>query len=195
MHPCVRSRCSFPARNVERSFRRKDGTFLFKSEVLRLKLERWTKPGESGNGLSEGIGHVQRTKGGVTSTPARLPLRGPTIDHAQLGSLEEIQKPGEADFVTELIDLFLEEAAADLKALHQAFLKQDAGGIARVAHRLKGSSANMGATQMAALAEELEDNDATKDPKKLLALEDEFELVREALKIERKETELTLPTK
>ena len=166
-----------------------------KSEVLRLKLERWTKPNESGIGLSEGIDHAQRTRGSVTSTPPRLPPRGSSIDHAQLASLGEIQKPGEADFVTELIDLFLEEAASDLKALHQALLKQDAVDIARVAHRLKGSSANMGATQMAALAKELEGKDPAKDARKLVALQNEFELVREALKLERKETELALPTK
>ena len=166
-----------------------------KSEVLRLKLERWTKPGESGNGLSEGIGHAQRTRDNVPSTSPRLPPRGPSIDHAQLASLAGIQEPGEADFVTELIDLFLEEAASDLKALHRALLKHDAVEIARVAHRLKGSSANMGATQMAALAEELEGQDSATDERKLVALENEFELVREALKIERKEMELTLPTK
>jgi hypothetical protein len=53
----------------------------------------------------------------------------------------------------------------------------------------------MGATQMAALAEELEGKDPAKDARKLAALEKEFELVREALKIKRKETELTVPTK
>ena len=92
-------------------------------------------------------------------------------------------------------EAFLEEATADVIALHQALLAHDAVGIARVAHRLKGSSANMGATQMAALAEELEGKDPAKDARKLAALEKEFELVREALKIKRKETELTVPTK
>ncbi|MEP6913696.1 MAG: response regulator, partial [bacterium] len=166
-----------------------------KSEVLRLKLERWTKPGESGNGLSKVIAHAERTKRSPTSTPPRLPLRGPTIDHDQLASLEEIQKPGETNFVTELIDLFLEEAFSDLKALHQAILARDALEIARVAHRLKGSSSNMGAVKMASLAEELEGKDPVKDARKLAALEKEFELVREALKIKRKEMELTVPTK
>ena len=148
-----------------------------KSDVLRLKLERWTKPGESGKGLSEGNEPAQHTRGSV-------------IDQAQLASLREIQQPGEADFVTELIDLFLNEATSHLKALHEALMTDDAVEIQRVAHRLKGSSANMGATQMAALSEELESKDPAKDASELLAqLENEFELVREALKAERKETE------
>ena len=166
-----------------------------KSEVLRLKLERWTKQGESGNGLSEIITHAQPTHASTTITPPRLSLREPSIDHDQLASLEEIQKPGEADFVTELIDLFLEESTSDLKALHQALSNHDEAGVARVAHRLKGSSANMGAMQMASLAEELEGKDPAKDAIKLAALEKEFVLVREALKIKRNETELTVPPK
>ena len=146
-----------------------------KSDVLRLKLERWTKPvGRSGKGSHAG------------SEPA-LHARTSVIDQAQLASLRAIQQPGEPDFVTELIDLFLHEAASDFQVLRDALLRVDALEIQRVAHRLKGSSANMGATQMAALSEELESKDPAKDASELLAqLENEFELVREALKAERK---------
>ena len=111
------------------------------------------------------------------------------IDQAQVTSLRGLQQPGEADFVTELIDLFLNEATSQLKALQEALVKDDAVEIQRVAHRLKGSSASMGAMQMAALFEELESKDPGKNVKDLLAqLENEFVLVREALKAERKET-------
>jgi HPt (histidine-containing phosphotransfer) domain-containing protein len=144
-----------------------------KSDVLRLKLDLWTKPGESGKGVGEGNETTQHTRGDV-------------IDQAQLASLREIQQP---DFMTELIDLFLNEATSHLKVLREALIRDDAVEIQRVAHRLKGSSANMGATQMAALSEELEGKDPAKDARKLLAqLENEFALVREALKAERKET-------
>jgi HPt (histidine-containing phosphotransfer) domain-containing protein len=70
--------------------------------------------------------------------------RGGVIDQAQLASLREIQQPGAADLVTELIDLFLNEAASDLKALHDAIVIADAVEIKRLTHRLKGSSANIG---------------------------------------------------
>ena len=111
------------------------------------------------------------------------------IDQAQLTSLRELQQPGEADFVTELIDLFLDEATSQLKALHGALMKDDAVEIQRVAHRLKGSSASMGAMQMAALFEELESKDPARDAREILAqLDNEVELVRAALNAERKET-------
>jgi two-component system, sensor histidine kinase and response regulator len=147
-----------------------------KSEVLRLKLELWTKPRRSRNGLSP------------ESQPA-VRAGSNLIDQAQLASLRAIQQPGAVDFVTELIDLFLNEANSDFEALRAASARDDGDEIRRVAHRLKGASANMGITQMAALSEELEHKDRAKDAKDLLTqLENEFELVREALKSERRET-------
>jgi CheY-like chemotaxis protein/HPt (histidine-containing phosphotransfer) domain-containing protein len=159
-----------------------------KSDALRLKLERWAKPDESRKALTEEKETADQTSDSVTDTPTRLPRREPPIDQVQLASLREIRQPG-VDFVTELIDLFLNEATSHLKALHEAVMKHDAVEIQRMAHRLKGSSANMGATQMAALSEELESKDPAKDAGGLVAqLETEFVLVSEALKAERKET-------
>jgi PAS domain S-box-containing protein len=156
-----------------------------KADVLRVKLERWTKPGESGKGLSaasELNGPARDTRAGV-------------IDQAQLADLRAIQQPGQADFVTELIDLFLNEATPHLRALHEAVMRDDAAEILRVAHRLKGSSGNMGATRLASLAAEFESKDPAQDKRELLAqLENEFALVREALNAERTETEEDLLT-
>jgi HPt (histidine-containing phosphotransfer) domain-containing protein len=84
-----------------------------------------------------------------------------------------------------LIDLFLNTASLDLKAMHKALIMGDVFEIRQLAHRLKGSSANIGATQMAALSEALERNDAGQDERKLCALESEFVQVREALEAER----------
>jgi signal transduction histidine kinase/CheY-like chemotaxis protein len=150
-----------------------------KSEVLRGKLERWTGPREkesSDAGLNES--DVEDTKINV-------------IDSSQLATLREMQEPGHADLVTELIDLFLEETKSQLKGLHKAHVRNDAKEIRRVAHLLKGSSASVGATQMVALYQELEQEDqADRNTEVLLArLVQEFELVCAALKAERKETE------
>ena len=150
-----------------------------KSELLRLKLERWTRPGKesSAAGLNEDT--VPAEDGEVSA-----------IDLSQLAALRLIRQPGRPNLFTELIDLFLDEATSDLKALHQAVMTGDAVEIQRAAHRLKGSSANVGATQLAALSGELESRDPAKDASELMSqLENEFELVREALKAERKETE------
>ncbi len=140
--------------------------------------------------------------GGVTSSSAQMAAEpgcpdrtsaldrsGRHIDQNQLASLREIQQPGKTDFVTELIDLFLRESSFHLKVLREAVTKGERDEIERMAHRLKGSSANMGVMQMAALCEQLESKDPAKDTRGLLVqLEEEFALVRELLKAERKET-------
>ncbi|HXM36196.1 MAG TPA: response regulator, partial [Pyrinomonadaceae bacterium] len=151
-----------------------------KSEVLRSKLERWTRPlGKelSGAGLNEGNVSAECTRVSV-------------IDFSQLAALKLIRRPGRPHLFRDLIDLFLNEATLDLKALHTALMRDDTVELQRVAHRLKGSSANIGAPQMAALSKELECKHFARDAGDLLAqLENEFELVREALRAERKETE------
>ena len=114
---------------------------------------------------------------------------GNVLDKSCLNSLREVQRPGEADFVTELIDLFLVEVTLQLEALHEALRNADAFEIERLAHRLKGSSASLGATQLAALFSELEGKDSFAGARDVMAqLEREFELVREALKAERRGT-------
>lgn len=147
-----------------------------KADVLRLKLEQWVKPRESGKRLKSQIKPTQSVNSGV-------------IDQAQLAMLREIQQPGEADFVTELIDLFLTEAVLDLKGLHEASLRDDAVEIQQLTHRLKGSSANLGATQMSILCGVLETKGPSTDATDMLKeLENEFGLVRTALTAERRET-------
>ena len=110
------------------------------------------------------------------------------ISRAVLESLRKLQQPGEPDFVVELIELFLHETAANLKALRSALLRNNATEARRLAHLMKGSSANMGASRMAALYEELERKElglgtCWRDSQELiLNLEDEFRQVGEAFR-------------
>ena len=134
-----------------------------KLDVLRLKLQLWAKRSKS---------------------------QCSVIDQTQIASLREIQQPGDPDLLTELIDLFLHEAASDIKALAKALQMSDAAEIKRLTHRIKGSSANMGASGMAAISAKLETSESASDSSVLLTqLENEFELVRNAFMAERKETE------
>jgi CheY-like chemotaxis protein len=146
-----------------------------KSDVLRLKLEKWSKPNGTGKQLVKAKTPVERRQRSV-------------IDRAQIDSLREIQQPGAADFVTELIDLFLKEAGLHFVALREALSAENAVEIQRLSHRLKGSSANMGAMQLSALLENLEGIGAAKGASDILVqVENEFGLVRDALNAERKE--------
>ena len=147
-----------------------------KSEVLRLKLERWTTP--EGKGLFEEV--LNEGNGSAAD-------RADVIDLSQLASLRDIEGPEHAHFFTDLIDLFLDETESQLKGLHAAHSQNDDTAIRQVAHHIKGSSANIGATQMVVLLGQLEESGrSNEDTETLLGkLDQEFELVRAALTAER----------
>jgi two-component system sensor histidine kinase/response regulator len=150
-----------------------------KFDVLRRKLEQWIKPaGEPSVCGRSSEGNVVVDKGKPSA-----------LDLSVLAGLREIQQPGKPDLVTELIDLFLEDSAVHLKVLREAVSKNHTKEVRRVAHLLKGSSANVGAGPMAALYESLEKSEFKNgDAATLLVkLEHEFERVKKALRAERRQ--------
>jgi HPt (histidine-containing phosphotransfer) domain-containing protein len=64
---------------------------------------------------------------------------------------------GDPEFVRELMDLFMEDARERVEELRSAVTGQDADAVARSAHKLKGSSSNVGAMRVSELAKILED--------------------------------------
>ncbi len=148
-----------------------------KSDVLRRKLEQWLEP----------TGEPSDCEG--STEPNEVVDRGQltALNPAVLAGLREIQQPGEPDLVTELIDLFLEDTATQLKVLSGAVLKNNTAEMRRVAHLLKGSSANIGAERLAAIYASLEKTEFRNgDAGVMLAkLEREFRRVDEALRAER----------
>jgi two-component system sensor histidine kinase/response regulator len=115
------------------------------------------------------------------------------INLTVLEGLKKFQQTGEPDFVTELIDLFLSDTAVQLESLRGAVSKNDVAEVRRLAHLVKGSSGNIGATGLADLCHEMEKLDlGTCAPgsygRTLLNLEDEFRQVSEAFKAQRQET-------
>ena len=146
------------------------------SAALGQKLARWTKKAR------------ERAVKVADAPHAAQPEPEGVIDQIQLLSLRDISDSGVTDFATVLIDLYLDEVPSTLKALHAAVVKQDLLGIQKEAHSLKGMSANVGATKMAALSQALESDDPDKDLRQLLVgLEHEFEMVGTALIAERRE--------
>ena len=149
-----------------------------RSESLRLTLERWITPAGSGEGAKVGEG----------SKKSHEPTRG-VLDQARLAIVRQAFEPGAADALAEVIDLYLDEAASQLKGVDEALTREDVADVKRLTHRLRGSSAVMGATRMAALCGELESHDQGQDGRALLGqLEVELGLVREALGAERNKT-------
>jgi CheY-like chemotaxis protein/HPt (histidine-containing phosphotransfer) domain-containing protein len=113
---------------------------------------------------------------------------GESIDQTVLAGLRGLQQPGAPDLLSQLIELFLGDAAPRLAGLAQAVAQGDAHALERQAHTLKGSSANIGARRLARLCEDLEllgrSGELGRAPGVLTELEAEFDRVRAALRAE-----------
>lgn len=76
-----------------------------------------------------------------------------TIDRA---TFSELQEAAGADFVTELVQTFMEEAPVMLRELRDAQAAGDADSFRRAAHSLKSNSLTFGALTLGAMAREQE---------------------------------------
>lgn len=63
---------------------------------------------------------------------------------------------GEKQIVASLLSKFVEELTSDLAASEQAVVDRDAEALRQIAHRVKGTSANLHALMLSAAARELE---------------------------------------
>ena len=77
----------------------------------------------------------------------------PVIDKA---TFEELKQMSGADFINELIDAFLEDAPNMISQMQTALVAKDVESFRRNAHSLKSNANTFGATELAALAKELE---------------------------------------
>ena len=63
---------------------------------------------------------------------------------------------GDKQIVASLLSKFVDELTADLAASEQAITDQNAEALRQIAHRMKGTSANLHALMLSAAARELE---------------------------------------
>jgi HPt (histidine-containing phosphotransfer) domain-containing protein len=149
-----------------------------KPEELEAVLLRWISEQKAEAAIPEGTVHDSTTSDGTV---------GP-LDPDVLQSIRQVQEHGEPDLLTELANLFLEDAPQQLEVLRKALDDGDASSVKRVAHTLKGSCGNMGAKRMAAVCAELQDiarsGDLARAPVLVEYLQAEFARVRQALEAE-----------
>ena len=92
---------------------------------------------------------------------------------------------GNHDGVRSLLELFVDELSADLNASTIAIEANDRASLQQIAHRLKGTSANLTAPMLSAVASELEQSCKEADDAQLLAnhrqMIEEATLLREAI--------------
>ena len=89
----------------------------------------------------------------------------------------ELQDAAGAEFVTELVDTFLEEAPVMLAELRSALAAQQADTFRRVAHSLKSNCNTFGATRLGAMARDLEAGGMAGGAAPLDVLEAQYKLV------------------
>ena len=78
-----------------------------------------------------------------------------SVNHELLDGFKDLQQPNEPNIVTELIDLFVEDADKRIEAIKQAAERNDWHTIKEQAHGLKGSSGNIGANRIHELSNRL----------------------------------------
>src|SRR4026209_223163 len=77
----------------------------------------------------------------------------PVIDQT---AFEELKQISGEDFINELIDAFLDDAPNMIKSMQSALDSKDLESFRRNAHSLKSNANAFGATELGALAKELE---------------------------------------
>jgi HPt (histidine-containing phosphotransfer) domain-containing protein len=76
----------------------------------------------------------------------------PILNPHAIQALRDLSPEGGEDFLRELITIFLDDTPRQLAELEAALARQDAAGVMRAAHTIKGSSGNFGAAEFARLA-------------------------------------------
>ena len=83
--------------------------------------------------------------------------QAPTLDNGILENLRALQVDGEPDLLTQLVNLYLNDAPMHMAAISAAIAAADAPALRQAAHAFRGSSANLGAATLADMCGELEE--------------------------------------
>lgn len=107
------------------------------------------------------------------------------LDSSRLEKLRRLQEATGRNILTEVVDLYRTDTPERLDRLRRCLAEGDAGEAERLAHSIKGSSANIGAHLVMALAAEVEQDLANGSTDqvdgKLVRLESEVERACQAL--------------
>jgi HPt (histidine-containing phosphotransfer) domain-containing protein len=109
------------------------------------------------------------------------------LDARVIQELKDLQRPGGGDMFRELVGIFLAEIPARITGIRDAIRRRDVEAMASEAHRLKGSSQQMGATALVQLCNRIEAvgrRTRLADHALLAETEHEAERVRLALQFE-----------
>jgi PAS domain S-box-containing protein len=122
--------------------------------------------------------------------PNGRPSAEHAVDPDSIAALRKLRRADGPDPVVELIDLFVRDTPARIAEMRLAATQYDHTRLAAEAHNLKGCASSIGAHQMATFCGELEERAEAKAiqvaTRLLQKVADEFERVRAALELEKK---------
>ena len=117
------------------------------------------------------------------------PLQSSALDTEVLQAFRKAMGEDASVFLTQLIDIYLEESPDLLQGMATAVTQNDAEAMKQTAHTLKSSSAALGAIALAKLCEELEkigNSKTTTGGSEILSqIQSEYKRVKAALPLER----------
>ncbi|HTU68251.1 MAG TPA: response regulator [Steroidobacteraceae bacterium] len=90
-----------------------------------------------------------------------------TLDHSAIEAVRQLDPDGQDRLLQRLIALYRDDSSQLLADIDNGLKTSDADAIARAAHTLKSSSANLGATNVAAIARQIEHSARSGDIKDL----------------------------
>lgn len=80
----------------------------------------------------------------------------PLVDQQSIANLRELNPGDNDEFLREIIGIYLEDTPARIAELEESLAGGDTARFTRAAHSIKGSSSNLGAMAVRAIAETLE---------------------------------------
>jgi len=109
----------------------------------------------------------------------------PIIDPIALKNLQELSPDDGGVFFRDIVGIFLADTPLRIAELEESFRSADAPKVTRAAHSIKGSSANLGADRLRAVAERVERESQDKPIAQLAPIlaevREEFALARDEL--------------
>jgi len=92
----------------------------------------------------------------LPSKVSRSAMNKVTLDHAAIDAVRQLDPDGNDRLLARLIALYRDDSSQLLADIDMGMKNGDAEAVARAAHTLKSSSANLGATNVAAIARQIE---------------------------------------
>lgn len=131
---------------------------------LEQVLTRWVSDKRAGGVAGAGAASAEPSRQsesgsqvlGKTQAGKDTSVEPAVVEQAALAAIRALQRPGHPDIVVRVLNQYVETSPEIIDRIRRAVTSKDAAGLRAAAHRLKSSSAQLGAVAVAADCRELE---------------------------------------